>query len=80
MFRPNPRNTSGSDPARPAGCSATGSPTAPLDVAVFFNHLANSSAGCGAGAQVVAGAADSLVYVPGGELFFAFPLLYPFNP
>ena len=58
------KNTTGTDPARPAGCSATtAAAAAPLEVEVFFNHLANSTAACGQGAKLVAGAADALVYV-----------------
>eukprot|EP01050_Picozoa_sp_SAG11_P040134 SAG11_NODE_17281_length_523_cov_0.849057_1_plen_174_part_11 len=55
------RNTTGSDPSRPAGCSATTQHE--LEVAVYFNHLANSTVGCGQHAKLVAGATDSLVFV-----------------
>lgn len=56
-------NTTGSDASRPAGCSATTDPAHPLKVLVYFNILSGSSTACGAGAQAVAGAADSLVHV-----------------
>ena len=57
------KNSTGSDPARPAGCLATISPDDPLTVEVFFNRLASAHAGCGTGAQTASGAADTLTQV-----------------
>jgi hypothetical protein len=60
------KNATGSDAARPAGCSATVDPAHPLEVAVFFNRLASSTASCGAAtgqASAVSGVANSLVRV-----------------
>jgi hypothetical protein len=54
-------NSTGSDPARPAGCSASADPTAPFLVSVFFNTLATSSTVCGTTAGVLEGAANVLV-------------------
>ena len=56
-------NATGSDASRPAGCSATTDPAKPLEVSVYFNRESTGSVGCGAGAQVVASAADGLVEV-----------------
>jgi hypothetical protein len=66
-------NETGSDPSRPAGCSATTvvAPSdadddidaPPLDVHVFFNTLTASDTACAAGAGALAGATRSLVDV-----------------
>jgi hypothetical protein len=41
-------NASGSDPARPAGCSVTSNPTSPMVLDVYFNKLAGSAVECAA--------------------------------
>lgn len=50
-------NSTGSDPAKPAGCSITTDAKQPLTVRVFFNTLVNSTAGCAQAQAVLTGAA-----------------------
>lgn len=56
-------NETGSDPKRPAGCSATADPSAPLKVHVFFNKLKTSSVACAQGEASMAGTTASIVQV-----------------
>lgn len=56
-------NQSGSDPARPRGCSVTTTAQAPLEIHVFFNKLADSTATCNSGSSTLVGATESLVDV-----------------
>lgn len=57
------KNSTGSNPARPVGCTATSDPDDPLTVQVFFNRLGSATTACGEGAQTASGAANTLIHV-----------------
>ena len=60
------KNTTGSAPQRPSGCSVSSSidsGSGSNHIQVYFNELSNSTVGCAADAGIVSGAASSLVDV-----------------
>lgn len=56
-------NETGSDAARPRGCTVTVNSTAPLQINVFFNKLTTSTMNCASGAAILTGATSDLVDV-----------------